>query len=1151
MFDVNTFVSKQYGNPSGPITTKDDQSPPLDFGTQKIPNEDPAISGQKSGGFDVNSFVAKTYPQPKNTGGAQGLFYDAVAAGSNYILDKGKEGKSIIQGIFDDAALGIGKVQGWCGEYASRLSTAQKVGDNWGGKIDKVDKRVGAKAGDKLVIPLGVTKDANGKVQGLGHVLVAITNEDSRGDTVYAQSNGDGRQNKGLGPGIASQVIYNTKDLQKRYGDNFGFISGQLKVNPFLDKTKMSGTQSGAPIQTPKTPSNIAPQNSILAPAINFVTDRLKQAAQTAKKEIDTKPPPSVDVKDAKSIANYVLRNNITNLQDLSWWSNSPVKKQAYEIIKLKQQNPNIKDVDIKVAQMQPETFLKQGEVNKGSNFWSLVGDVLDPNSLIHQGSTDNQIAARADMKGNLDKVSGQLIQGGQDAQAVSPFDIGGIAKQALGKSIGMVNTGISDLSKGDTAHGVVNTVFGLTPAAYGFNALTSVPVIGKPIEKAADAAFNQLPTAIVEGTVGRIPGVPQGLKDWMVVGLQFGEGFLLHKGVQKALPAAAELASAGKELVDIGGKKVAQTITTKPVFYDKTEVFKALQEINGAPDVKAKPAVVARVKQLIIDSAEGVKQEQALKSSYKNGITLREARDFTGWFNRFFDKAKPSQVAPEIAGLLSDGRKVATGKMDPIEFAKNARDTLFKGESATLRDQVAAVNPHDLKLYENSGQGITQHAEAATKLTQLQKAGQKSVVNVPGGEESALNISTYTYSDGKNGVTVTLNTGETSIQIPMSGAYASPREAVQAVVPFIEKTIDNAWDTKSEQVRVELDRLKEGNFSQISDQGEIMPWEDNYIAPPRPIEVANMTKEEIQAKIDTVINDYIEQGLKPGMNQGVTPGSLIRDEVTGNVVSRSGRQSNNAQWYSEAYKKFGHSPSKAQLREIAVDHLMNGVSDRTIGELPPDENFKKLMQALPTAKAEKILPTERAAKVVEGTGKTKVRGLSMGVEANAIANKLTAGFGDLPEYKQINLSEQAVKASELHTSNPTLAKKIAMGQARPPGNLLPESVFIAVENAAIQAGDIATLNELAHSSSLNTEASFMGQRIRILRERMSESPIAAIQSLIRAREQVFENKVKKNAVVKTAKEAKVKMVKEIKVEIKKLRPTKVDWNGFIESLKC
>lgn len=188
-----------------------------------------------------------------------------------------------------------------------------------------------------------------------------------------------------------------------------------------------------------------------------------------------------------------------------------------------------------------------------------------------------------------------------------------------------------------------------------------------------------------------------------------------------------------------------------------------------------------------------------------------------------------------------------------------------------------------------------------------------------------------------------------------------------------------------------------------------------------------------------------------------------------------------------------------------------------------------------------------RTLKPAESTGEKLTSKLASGVEANAVEKKLTDTFGDLPEYNKVNMKEQADFATKLLAEDPEKARRIAMGEEVSPNHILPESVFTAVENAALKAGDVETLRDLATKSSLSTEATAMGQRIRALAERDPESPVAKIGEVQKERQKNVEKKLKG----KTIKQAKKAEVENIKEHIKKTAPKKQEWADFIKEIQC
>lgn len=135
----------------------------------------------------------------------------------------------------------------------------------------------------------------------------------------------------------------------------------------------------------------------------------------------------------------------------------------------------------------------------------------------------------------------------------------------------------------------------------------------------------------------------------------------------------------------------------------------------------------------------------------------------------------------------------------------------------------------------------------------------------------------------------------------------------------------------------------------------------------------------------------------------------------------------------------------------------------------------------------------------VEGTGDLKTRGLSLHVEQTAIAKELTDYLGELPQYRSVNMADQAAKAMQLIADDPALARRVALGEVAAPHGLHPEPVLIALENKALAEGDVGTIRDLANSG-LTEEATTMGQRIRALRDRDPDSPVVAIQKIDDAR---------------------------------------------------
>jgi len=200
-----------------------------------------------------------------------------------------------------------------------------------------------------------------------------------------------------------------------------------------------------------------------------------------------------------------------------------------------------------------------------------------------------------------------------------------------------------------------------------------------------------------------------------------------------------------------------------------------------------------------------------------------------------------------------------------------------------------------------------------------------------------------------------------------------------------------------------------------------------------------------------------------------------------------------------------------------------------------------------PEVKPKKLRITSTPIKEeVRQTPEIKTSKLASSTNQKAIDAKLTEGFRDLPEYARVNVKDQSNAAMRLLNEDGERARRIAMGTERPPEGLLPESVYVALEDAAIKNGDVQLLRELATSSSLSSEATGMGQRIRMLAERDPDSAVTQMRAVADAKKAAIEKQLKKSYS-----QAEKETVAKIKSVAKPKVPTRMDWSAFAESLKC
>lgn len=171
------------------------------------------------------------------------------------------------------------------------------------------------------------------------------------------------------------------------------------------------------------------------------------------------------------------------------------------------------------------------------------------------------------------------------------------------------------------------------------------------------------------------------------------------------------------------------------------------------------------------------------------------------------------------------------------------------------------------------------------------------------------------------------------------------------------------------------------------------------------------------------------------------------------------------------------------------------------------------------------------------------ISGNAARIEQKALEKKLTEKMGDLPQYKSINMKEQAKEAVDLINTDKQKAIDIIEGRANAPGNLKAQSVHQALEDLAVREGDGELLTKLA-KSHINTELSENAQNLRIAAERDPHSAVEQIRQIRDARLKAAEKRAKRS-VSNEAKDIRKK------VEAGTPKATKQDWNSFIKELTC
>ena len=262
-------------------------------------------------------------------------------------------------------------------------------------------------------------------------------------------------------------------------------------------------------------------------------------------------------------------------------------------------------------------------------------------------------------------------------------------------------------------------------------------------------------------------------------------------------------------------------------------------------------------------------------------------------------------------------------------------------------------------------------------------------------------------------------------------------------------------------------------------------------------------------------------------------PYEVITMDKDNNIVNRRKEVTypdNTKKTVSTSESKF--APKVGKMTKGSPEAIAWGKKMQAARKKKPKKPVKKPVQT--------PAPVVTPAQSTKGeTGKSK---LAQRVLSRAEENDITRGIKEAldlaPEYGKANVQNQAQEAVKYLKENPKDAVKVAMGTKNPPEGLLPESVFIAVENDAVLRGAYGLVRDLATKSTLSVEASGMGQRIRMLAERDADSPIGAIQVVEKARE-------KRAGKIKNKRKKVTKSLKQSLTDA----TAKVNWDAFISDL--
>lgn len=227
-------------------------------------------------------------------------------------------------------------------------------------------------------------------------------------------------------------------------------------------------------------------------------------------------------------------------------------------------------------------------------------------------------------------------------------------------------------------------------------------------------------------------------------------------------------------------------------------------------------------------------------------------------------------------------------------------------------------------------------------------------------------------------------------------------------------------------------------------------------------------------------------------------------------------------------------------LNPQEVENLSTSTKQLVAEKVPAAPDAQLTSPELPTGETGTVAIKELSPPKVEGD---TVSGNAARIEQVALEKKLTEKMGDLPQYKAINMKEQADEAVNLVSMDRQKAIDIIEGKTNPPGNLKAQSVHQALEDIAVREADGELLTKLA-KSNVNTELSESAQNLRIAAERDPHSAVEQIR-------QVRDARIK--AAVKRAKTSVAKEKQAIQAKVKASTPPvkKETWASFVKGLEC
>lgn len=589
--------------------------------------------------------------------------------------------------------------------------------------------------------------------------------------------------------------------------------------------------------------------------------------------------------------------------------------------------------------------------------------------------------------------------------------------------------------------------------------------------------------------------------------------------------------------------KPVADVVTGKEgkAAHDTAQLSQDVT--GGAPNYLLKTDIVNPIKELAAKTPQQ-KQKAVQQSDEELGLG-KSGKDIKSGLKKAGAEAVLTGTlvagGGEAAGaksLLAKGVKVAgkqAVKDAAIGASGNAAATVAGnpnasvkqvGKSAAVGGLLGAVAPHAIKVAGDTGRAVAEKAGNIDNKT----------VNTVKAATSRSAPAKSLIQNQRVKALVDAGQKQSEAETPVINAKVNPDHVAQGLVkPEIKQTPISQIAIPADK-EAKIDSQKVGQYvKQIKDGEPIEP----------------VTTHQIGTQTTLVDGQHrIEAAKKLGITEVPTvekvPGATPLPKESTGTLAPTGKISDDRTNLKGAS---GNAATPKAQPEVPVEAPRTTASEPSVNSTPSasitDEAASNKEPTTPKA-AEVSTPVTTKAVVdpnappEQGTSK-----IAQDIQTKAVAKNLSDNYGEMTQYSKINVANEADKAVKFVNGDKDTLDKVISGEKPLPDGLRATSVVTAIEEHPEYGKDGSMLRALA-KSPLNAESSRSAQELRLAAERDTNSPVAKIQELSKARQDAFQKRSGKTAAKATNDE-----VRQIREAVPKPKVSKETFASFVDSLKC